>query len=906
MRHLKSLADRQAEKLRAKERLAQKIREQMARSRAPTTVRQTPRADRQSVPSPNTMRPWTKERVTSGPCRLFASGQSGEELFLQPWAKALVNVGLEAADTGGVHLCLLWPVEVVRMALLHGIANLQRNMAGDFQGLRSVYFPGSHSTRLGLQSVAIERVSLINAYRSKWSTGRDGTTFNSATRSKAFEAVLAALNEIDIWNNPTANPPMGALVPCFIFDKGADAWVSSGRNQLDAALVKIKNLASRKEARDSITPEWGIASSAPGALMVIHNSLAKSSWKRAFATAAPHRLSRPDLLWLDATASASRTNMNAVRRIPDLLKIYLETQGTDAGAVIVTDDPRTYFAIRSRLGELRIGAAEHVWAGEAEDALLSNEPLSDDWVPAIRDNARCRIGIVDKEAGEIAARFHQLAEEVGRDSPGHSLLIDAFLFVLRLSNLPAGIRDLAAEFEDLSGNEYTRGKFSWASVVTSLHSAMESGVLGGKRQSIQRSIEKASQLVSAWVESTPMAERLLAAVTEDARTDQKSLVIVLPNRIYVALAKRFLQRRLGSEWSEIEERIEWHTLASFAYMLRDERKHRHYMVVGLTPRVLRLLLTHPDLPHGTNVLLSHKQADSALKTVRGMKAVDAFKPYRGRLGLLEEELSRRLQEIPPRPLFDRIGEFALTFDLSDSLGGTAAEQACYRFELEGARTMYASGWMYRFDPEHGAGFHRTPAKDIQVGDLVFNMSEALRTRFEEALELSEHGSGISEYPARALLKLYHDDVQARCALFFPEPQNRAALARAIWEKMISLDEAAGSFGSERIQYWLDLGNHDDQRPHAAKDAKLFRLFCAALEIGEEKANEHLLYVRNARRLNQDIGRELAARYAEILFAPESAIAYRKVSPALIADLQREAVLSVFQVTSITPPTKASR
>lgn len=906
MRDLKSLANRQAEQLRARERIAQKIRERADRSDSTTAEQQAPLVD-EDIPSIGLERSWTKARVTSGPCRLFASGQSGEELFLQPWAKALVNVGLEAAEKGTVHLCLLWPIEIVQMALLHGVANLQRNMVGDFQGLRSVYFPGSNSTRLGLQSVAVDRASLIDAYRSKWSTDRDGTNFKSATRSKAFEAVLAALNEIDIWNNPTANPPMGSLVPCFVFDKDSEAWESSGRNQLDAALVKVKNRASRKEARDSITPEWGVASSAPGALMVIHNAATKGGWKRAFSAATLQGQGQPDLLWLDATASASRTNTHAVRRIPDLLKAYLEGQRTGAGAVIVTDDPRTYFAMRARLGELRIGMTEHVWAGEADEALLSIDPMADGWIPATRDNARCRIGIVDREAGEIAARFYQLAEEVGRDDhPGHRLLVDAFLFVLRLSNLPAGIKDLAVEFEELSGNEYAIGKFSWAGVVTSLQSAMESGVLSGKRQAIQRAIDRASQLVSAWVESTPMAERLLAAVLEDARTDRKSLVIVLPNRTYVALARRFLQRRTGSEWTEIEGRIEWHTLASFAYMLRDERKHRHYMVVGLTPRVLRLLLTHPDLPHGTNLLLSHKQADSALKTVRAMKSIDAFKPYRGRLGLLEEELTRRLQEMPPRPLFDRLGEFSLTFDLSDSSSGTAAEQAYYRFELDGARPMYASGWVYRFDPEEGTGFRRTPAKDIQVGDLVFDMSEALRTRFEEALELSKHGSGISQYPARAMLKLYHDDVQARCALFFPEASNRAALARVIWEKMVSLDEAAGSFGAERIQYWLDLGNHDDQRPHAAKDAKFFRLFCAALEIGEEKADEHLMYVRNARRLNQDIGRELSARYAEILFSPESAIAYRKVSPTLIADLQREAVLNVFRVTCITPPIKTCR
>lgn len=906
MRGLKSLSDRRAEQVRAKERLAQRLNE---RTRKPNLSDDHDRPDSvasvtgQPEATKDQDRPWTKERVNRTPFGLYASGTLAKKLFLQPWAKALINVELEAADAGGVHLCLLWPVEITQISQLHGIANLLRNSLGDFQGIRTILYPGSHSTRLALQSVTVDRKALTGTYISKWSTGREGTSFQSATRSKSFEALLQALNEIELWNNPSANPPMGALVPCFILDANSDQWASSARNQLDAALVKVQKRASRKEARDSVTPEWGQASSAPGALMVLHHAITKKAWTRALSVDALKATGRPDLILLDATTSAARTNARAVRKIPDVLKSYLEAQPSDAGAVIVTDDPRTFFGMRARLSELHISMKEHVWAGEADEALLSPEPAADDWTPRIRDNARCRIAIVDKEASEIATRFHRLAEDVGGDDhPGHRLLMEAFLFLLRLSNLPAGIRDLAQELETLNGDAFANAKFSWPGVVTSLRSAVESGLLAEKKVPIERAIDRAGQLVAAWVESTPMAEKLLSDVLEHARLDRKSLVIVLPNRNYVALAKRFFQRRVGEGWPEIEGRIEWHTLASFGFMLRDDHKHRHYTIVGLNPRVLRLLLTHPDLPHGTHVLLSHKQADGAFRTLRAMKSVDAFKPYRGRIGVLEQELGKRLEEIPPLPAFGKLSDFAMTFNLTDSAGsGGPGAQAYFRFDLDGSRPMYASGWVYRYDPDEGTGFFRTPAKDIQVGHLLFNMSDSLRTRFEEALELSYQGSAVSHYPARTLLKLYHDDVQARCALYFASVSNRAALARAIWEKMVSLDETAKEFRSDRIQYWLDLGDQTDQRPHAAKDAKFFRLFCTALGMSSEKADENLIYVRNARRLNQEIGRELSVRYAEILFHPESAIAYRKVKPEVIEELQREAVFSVFRVMHVTPP-----
>lgn len=907
VRDRKSFSDRRADQLRARERLAQKLSE---RAQLRPRLQRPDRSicDSQKVgapPVPASERPWVSSRLEGTPMRLSASGASTSRLELQPWARALTNVCLEAADSGGVHLCLLWPVELKQLAQLHGIANLHRNSVGDFHGLRTGYFPGSHSTRLVFQPINVDRKALTSNYTRHFRTGRDGTTFDSATRSKSFEAVMQALTEIEHWNNPEESPPMAALIPSFIWEASTDTWTSSPQTQLDAALVKVHKRANRNDARASTAAEWGDAVNAPGALMVLHNTTTKRAWKEAFSAKPLLGAGALDLLLLDATAAAARTNQHAVRRIPDLVRTYLEGCPAKPGTVVVTDDPRSFFALRSRLHDMRIGVQEHVWAAEAQDPLLSTMPVSDDWTPAARDNARCQVAIVDKEAGEVAARFLQMAHDVGGDEhAGHKPLMEAFLFLLRLSNLPAGIKDLAEELKSLNGDSLANAKYSWPGVVAGLQNAVESGVLSHKKLQIERTIARASQLVAAWVDSTPMAEKLLADVRDHAQRDRRALVIVLPNRHYVALAKRFLQRRLGETWHALEPRIEWHTLASFAFILGDETRHRHYTIIGLNPRVLRLALTHPDLPHGTHILLSHRHATSALKTLKAMRSMEAFKPYRGRIGVLEQELTKRLEGMPPLPIFEKLGEFALTFDLMDSIGATSGnDPALFRFELDGTRAMFASGWVYRYDADEGTGFRRTAAKDIHVGDLLFDMSDTLRTRFEEALDISSGGSTISHHPARTLLKLYHNEVQARCAALFPEAvNNRAKLARAIWDKMMELGASADAGRTDRIQYWLDLGGQNDQRPHAARDVQMFKLFCAALGMAEDRTNENLIYVRNARRLNQEIGRELAARYAEILFQPESAMVYRKVPLAVIEDLRREAVMSVFRVTKITAPT----
>jgi hypothetical protein len=151
-----------------------------------------------------------------------------------------------------------------------------------------------------------------------------------------------------------------------------------------------------------------------------------------------------------------------------------------------------------------------------------------------------------------------------------------------------------------------------------------------------------------------------------------------------------------------------------------------------------------------------------------------------------------------------------------------------------------------------------------------------------------------------LLKLYHDAVQRRCTLMFTSTK-RSALAREIHARMVELDPKAADCRPDRLCYWLALESKDDTRPHATKDFKYFRVFCKALGITEEATGQHWVSVRNARRLNQDLGRELVARYAEILFQPEGAEIYRKVPDGVIRQLQQEALRCVYRVEHVVPP-----
>ncbi|MFA5913624.1 MAG: hypothetical protein WC830_08730, partial [Burkholderiales bacterium] len=227
-------------------------------------------------------------------------------------------------------------------------------------------------------------------------------------------------------------------------------------------------------------------------------------------------------------------------------------------------------------------------------------------------------------------------------------------------------------------------------------------------------------------------------------------------------------------------------------------------------------------------------------------------------------------------------------------------QAYYKFELEGGGRAYAAGWLYQFEPDEDPFFRRAAASSIREGDFIFEMSDELRGKLEAALELNSDGLGSVVYPARALLKLYHDDVKSRCDLLF-KAKKRSALARAIHAKMVEIDPRSIECRQGRIYYWLAIQAMGDTRPHASKDARFFKLFCKALEISDDQAEQHWNFIRSARRLNQNLGRELYARYAEILFRPESAATYRKVPEEIIKRLQQDALRCVYRVECVIQP-----
>lgn len=910
MNRFRSLSERQEDRAKAREKLAERAQKVAAKSKRPTkNPKPKPELRKGVVPSvidamlpAREERPWASVRCGDAPVN-YQARASEDRIVPQPWARALVSTLLAAADTGEVALCLVWPAKLTGLPLLHAMANIERVFAKDMRGLRTILYPGTHASRAQLQSVLVDRKDLNSLFCSLWIEQDSGVhETQTYTSSPAFRAVLLALNDITHSNNEVSNSSLAELVPTFVLDQNEKIWKASAADPLQRTMSKVKNRAIRSELRQRVNLEWGNPDKAPGSLMVMHHTLKKESWRTALAAQALKGQGCPEVLLLDATDAARRTNYGSVNRIPEFLRFARENGFSDKGAVIVTDDPKTFFVLRSQLRDAVGALKTKVLAAESEEVVLSASPFAADWQPAQRSNSNFRVGIVDRDASQLALTFQRLTASAGsEESPTYQALLETCMYVMRLSNMPAGYADLTAAASDVREGDYGSQQNAWTPIKLKLAAALDSGVLNQVRDAVERAIARADKLIDDWNDATPMASRVLAEVRKHADVGRQGISLVLPSNRYVLLAHRFLQRKLGASWTAVEERIEWHTLSSVGKTLTGDRKGKHFAFVGINPDVLRILLTHPQVPHGTAVLLAYRQAESTLTTLTSMKEVDAFKAYRGRIGLLAQEIGRRLAEVPNPLDINKLREMSLTFKFDDnSHNGQSGEQAYHTFELEGGSRAYASGWVFRHVPDEDPPFRRAAATAIQPGDFIFDMNDELRAKLESSLQLNGEGVSSVVDPIRTLLKLYHDDVQRRCVLLF-KATKRSALAREIHAKMVELDPKAEDCRPGRVYYWLDLQAKDDARPHASKDSKYFKIFCKALGISDEAAEQHWGFVRNARRLNQYLGRELVARYAEILFQPESAATYRKVPDGVIHALQQEALHCVYRVERVVPP-----
>ena len=303
-----------------------------------------------SAPTP-VVRPWCQVHVGQAGLHYAMRAQPAEAAGIQPWTQSLADDLLRASCDQTTVLCLVWPAQLRGLAPLHAMATFERALAKDLRGMRTLLYPGTHSTAASLQTLLVDRFPFSELYRAMIDvkTGNQRSEVVGATTSASFKGVLGALNDLRNYNSQLPPPSFAELIPVFVSQDGQ--WSPPTGKPLERSITKVQTRGFRNQVRDAVNADWNNLREAAHALLVMHGSSLKSDWRRAFEAYRAARAPAPELLMLDATSAAQRSNYNAVRRIPEFLDYARAQLGEKLGAVVVTDDPKTNGAYLSPQGK---------------------------------------------------------------------------------------------------------------------------------------------------------------------------------------------------------------------------------------------------------------------------------------------------------------------------------------------------------------------------------------------------------------------------------------------------------------------------------------------------------------------------------------------------------------------------
>jgi len=892
MRNHRSLQERNRDRVQAREQMRERL-ERLKNSRKPASALKHASA----VPQDKASSPATAPDCDPQAARsLFtaprlALAQGGANLHMQPWAIELAETLLRRTEDCRVSLRLLWPAEIDALAGLHAVVTLSRLQGRDLRGLRTLLYPGTHTSWASLDRITAERAALSELWRSTYET-------RPHRESPAMQAVLEACNEIEQYTNNTPPPQLRQLIPAFIYDLTTKRWAEPKHAPLERLIAKVTKLRRRELLRERIAPEWHNAARAPGALLVLPRGMKRKYLKEALAGISSAVDAPVNAVLIDGRAKSVMADPRALQRLSEFLKALFDANRSPIGTLVVTDDPTDYFVLRHRLEHSGIEVDSAIVAAECatNEWLASKKPKSIRWVPENRKPVNFTISILDKQAAHLAKRFGRIAEAVrdeGAEVEEPFRLAQGF--VMRASHLPGGFIDLHSE--ESAEREYLSRDLEWERLEGSLRTLLLRGNALEQRKPIEEVIKRVHKHLVDCERATPLALKLKEQVQRFALDSHDGLTVLLSSRRNIAIAQRFLARELNEAWNVAKERIEWLTFVAAPAGLNARSAHKRLVIVGLSHRILRLIATHGEIPTGTCLLVPAQKAFGVTQTLSGMVAAETLKPYRARLSGLLTALQERLKALPDLAILARALS-QLTVSTQQTISSTGpVDPKAYRFELEDGRSIQASGTIFRYEGVEAEEFKRVQARSIEPGDCIFEMSDSLRDEIEEAIGL-EHNT-IETSPARKATALYHDFVKSAVAERYPASSRQESI-RAIQAQMHEIDPEMGEISPGKLTYWVSLDERDSA-PHGARDPDEFLLFCRALHIDRELAVRFWDRIRRVRYENQIEGRQLKAIYAEILFSPESAQVYRNVSQTTIRALQSKALECVFHVVKVYPP-----
>lgn len=922
---LKQLAEAEKQRREGRERQRQRLLQSSTRattkSDAPVQARESPSSE--LPPTTGVTLNLCQARSGAAQIPIYLRGQV-TSLWPQPWLHEIVDAALQTASKHEIRLVLVWPGQTDPLALVHALATLERYAAGDKQGLRALIYPTTRLSFSPLAHTLVDREKLLEWVRHYLTVAAGAAKPLAGRDNQNKDMMLMALQTARNAHPELEHPTLSELLPHFEWDRTTKAWGHYG----DRYLRRSKGALERSHKRALFTKEddgritqLGNPELAPDALFGISHLTTPRERRDAIKSKALGCAGRqPELVLFDLTrAMQHRAERPIVRQVLDAMKEIGENWKSPCGFMISTDDPKTFFVMRKALDgkfgdrQLRIQALVTASRGSG----LAQSPLARDWVPSQVSLKRFRVSILDQEAASVAVRFWSLAEKLEEGSEAAAECRKTSAYLLRLANLPSGYADFTSWMTSQEFADSVQHDMSWVGCEYRLNALIDRGAFAAHVEEVRRVITRGGSLVETYAEATPLASRLAREIGVCVSKAKATVVVLFRFSSDIAVAQSFLRHYPhfpnNRPFSDFSDRVSFHNHRELAEILAAPSRPSKFIFVGLPDETLRLLVSSEDIPADSVIIVDYRRANDVLIGLRALRSIDAFKAYRGRISGLAIEIERQFEELPTAIDLEklervRVPRLSLSTVAAESSRATETPGA-WRVEIEGGRHIAVSQRVYVYEPDEAALFKHEDVENLKPGDLIFVMSDPLKDLLESCLIAAGHpvmrGATLVE-----MIREYHRQVLRNAKRLFGDLEG-TALARRVQARMVEFDTGAKPVSLGRIRYWTDVDNSSaagsqDLKPHSTRQRADFVLFAKALEIPENLIDYYWMMITGHRRDLQEAGRELADRYARVLFSEESAETHYHLSRETILMLQREAVQNTFRVIRAIPPTETRK
>jgi hypothetical protein len=920
MANYKTLADRQADRLKA---LKQKEEQARAFANRPVTAKPLPKllATQKPLVAPPIAKP-TRTQVERRYGRAAVQVYRDDEEHASTPALALqrlVDLYLHAAEHKSRHIAMLWPASPRNLVLVHTLATLERWADGDKQGIRGLAFPVKTNVFHPLNHLHLDRAAVLRHAIALVETSKNESVKRS---NPAKDAYLTSLNNSSI-KALNLQPTAGELLPQFLAVPGFRRWESCEARLLANIRVRLSRRAHAKALRSNCA-EIGDPTTAPDALFALDGRLSDIERMRALETL--KRQGVPEVVIVNATREV-RLKTKGWKGFLTKFCLLLERvfHENAPGVLVVTDEPHAAYRLKEELWKLNEKRSPELrWppstgydiigipSSTRYDGLLppgASEPTS----PAPRE---LDTQIVDAEATKVINKLFQIAKEAPGARETVQPVIDAAVYLTRLAALPCGVNTLMEWLGAAETAERTRAAFSWSTHYAALAKFERAGDAGVNRKALQDCMRLGETLYGNYSAATPFALLLAKYVDSIAANRKQHVLVVFTSAVYRRLAQRFLEGytdfETGQSFEALKDRVHLISSAQLEENL-DNLEQTRVVFAGLNDEGLRVLMTDNRIP-GHTALLMTQRGGQYLRAVLRPLADDRFpdfKPFKPRM----ESILRKLVNLPDDPGILTTGDLVLpTFraELNSQTPDVESSEdpEAWSIRLDSGAVLYRrpAHHVYVYDPTHteasDRGFRSCEVKSLESGNKLFVMAAELREMVETVLK--DAGIPIEhDKTFESALRDYHKHVLTKLSAVWPSG-TLSDKVRVLRAAILSENPKwKNDFpGEQAVRQWVNLGqsegtSFDKLKPQAPMKEANFAAFATALGMSRLEASYYwqrvIMPVRNARRLD---GRHVSDIYAHMLLQPESLMVHsgiKRQTMKLLFDRARESLATIEEV-----------